>query len=77
MTHATVESYCENRIGTESACAPPAKRSLIKIRSADGNVAQKAYQGITHEYFGMGAVHSHAKDAEARSSDALKKAFSA
>ena len=48
-----------------------------KIRAAGGSVEQKTYEGVTHEFFGMGAVHSKAKDAEARASDALKKAFGA
>jgi acetyl esterase len=48
-----------------------------KIRSAGGSVEQKTYDGVTHEFFGMGAVHPKAKDAEARAVDALKKAFGA
>lgn len=48
-----------------------------KIRSAGGTVEQKTYDGVTHEFFGMGAVHPKAKDAEARAVDALKKAFGA
>ncbi|MDQ2666902.1 MAG: alpha/beta hydrolase [Gemmatimonadota bacterium] len=46
-----------------------------KIRSAGGTVDQKTYPGVTHEFFGMGAVHQKAKDAEAYAADALKKAF--
>lgn len=46
-----------------------------KIRAAGGSVDQKTYDGVTHEFFGMGAVHSRARDAEARAVDALKKAF--
>ena len=48
-----------------------------KIRAAGGSVDQKTYDGVTHEFFGMGAVHPKAKDAEARAVDALKKAFGA
>ena len=48
-----------------------------KIRAAGGNVDQRTYEGVTHEFFGMGAVHSKARDAEGRATDALKKAFGA
>ncbi len=48
-----------------------------KIRAAGGTVDQKTYDGVTHEFFGMGAVHPKARDAEARAVDALKKAFGA
>jgi acetyl esterase len=46
-----------------------------KIRAAGGVADQKTYDGVTHEFFGMGAVHQKAKDAEAYAADALKKAF--
>ncbi|MEO5817187.1 MAG: alpha/beta hydrolase [Gemmatimonadaceae bacterium] len=46
-----------------------------KLREAGGTVDQKTYAGVTHEFFGMGAVLSQAKDAEAYAADALKKAF--
>ncbi len=46
-----------------------------KIRAAGGTADQKTYDGVTHEFFGMGAVLSQAKDAEAYAADALKKAF--
>jgi acetyl esterase len=46
-----------------------------KIKAAGGTVDQKTYDGVTHEFFGMGAVHPKAKDAEAYAADALKKAF--
>ena len=46
-----------------------------KIRAAGGSVDQKTYDGVTHEFFGMGAVHDKAKDAEGMAADALKKAF--
>ena len=46
-----------------------------KIRAAGGTVDQKTWDGVTHEFFGMGAVHPKAKDAEAYAADALKKAF--
>ena len=46
-----------------------------KIRAAGGSVEQKTYNGVTHEFFGMGAVHSKARDAETQAADALKKVF--
>ncbi len=46
-----------------------------KIRAAGGSVDQKTYEGVTHEFFGMGAVHPKAKDAESYAADALKKVF--
>ena len=46
-----------------------------KIRAAGGNVQQKTYDGVTHEFFGMATVVDKAKDAEQMAADALKKAF--
>jgi acetyl esterase len=46
-----------------------------KIRDAGGTVDQKTYEDVTHEFFGMGAVLSQARDAEAYGADALKKVF--
>ena len=46
-----------------------------KIRSAGGTVTQKTYDAVTHEFFGMGAVHDKAKAAEAMATDALVAAF--
>ncbi|MEO7455881.1 MAG: alpha/beta hydrolase [Gemmatimonadaceae bacterium] len=46
-----------------------------KLRAAGVTVDQKTYDGVTHEFFGMGAVHPKAKDAEAYASAALVKAF--
>jgi acetyl esterase len=40
-------------------------------------VSYKEYKGVTHEFFGMGAVVPLAKDAEQFAADALKKAFAA
>ncbi len=48
-----------------------------KLRAAGVTVDQKTYNGVTHEFFGMGAVHSKAKEAEAQAVAALKKAFGA
>ena len=43
---------------------------------ADGvSVAYKEYKGMTHEFFGMGAVVPAAKEAEQYAADALKAAF--
>jgi acetyl esterase len=40
-------------------------------------VSYKEYTGVTHEFFGMGAVVPKAKEAEQFAADALKTAFSA
>ena len=46
-----------------------------KLKDAGVTVAIKNYDGVTHEFFGMGAVIDAAKDAETFAADALKKAF--
>ena len=46
-----------------------------KIRAAGGTATQKTFEGVTHEFFGMGAVHDKAKAAEAMATDALIAAF--
>ena len=46
-----------------------------RLKAAGVSVTQKTYAGVTHEFFGMGAVHEKAKDAEGMAADALKKAF--
>ncbi len=46
-----------------------------KLRAAGVTVDQKTYDGVTHEFFGMGAVRPKAKDAEDRASAALANAF--
>lgn len=46
-----------------------------KLRGAGVKVDQKTYAGVTHEFFGMGAVVDSAKAAEQMAADALKKAF--
>jgi acetyl esterase len=38
-------------------------------------VSYKELKGLTHEFFGMGAVVPRAKDAEEYTADALEKAF--
>ena len=40
-------------------------------------VSYKEYKGVTHEFFGMGAVVPRAKEAEQFAADALKRAFAA
>lgn len=46
-----------------------------KLKQAGVPVAYRAYGGVTHEFFGMGAVVPKAKDAEQYAADALKRAF--
>ena len=46
-----------------------------KLRAAGVTVEQKTYPGVTHEFFGMGAVVDKAKDAETMAANALRKAF--
>jgi acetyl esterase len=48
-----------------------------KLQQAGVKVDYKLYDGVTHEFFGMGAVVPKAKDAEQYAADALKKAFDA
>ena len=46
-----------------------------RLRAAGVSVTQKTYEGVTHEFFGMSAVHDTAKDANGMAADALKKAL--
>ena len=46
-----------------------------KMKAAGVDVSYKNYDGVTHEFFGMGAVVPEAKDAQAYASDNLKKAL--
>lgn len=46
-----------------------------KLKSAGVEVQYKNYEGVTHEFFGMGAVVDTAKLAQADAAAALKKAF--
>ena len=49
---------------------------LVDKLKADGvTVYSKNYDGVTHEFFGMGAVVPEANDAELFAADRLKKAF--
>lgn len=46
-----------------------------KLKAAGVPVTYKMYPGVTHEFFGMGAVLDEAKDAETVASNELTKAF--
>jgi acetyl esterase/lipase len=46
-----------------------------KLGAAGVDVQQKTYDGVTHEFFGMGTVVDEAKSAEQMAADALTKAF--
>lgn len=46
-----------------------------KLKAAGVTVDQKTYASVTHEFFGMAAVHSKAKEAQAFAAAALMKAF--
>jgi acetyl esterase len=46
-----------------------------KLKKDGVKVEYKEYKGVTHEFFGMGAVVPEAKDAEQFAADGLKKAF--
>ena len=46
-----------------------------KLREAGVTVDYQSYDGVTHEFFGMGAVVDKAKEAEQRAAMDLKKAF--
>lgn len=48
-----------------------------KLRKDGVSVTYKEYKGVTHEFFGMGAVVPLAKDAEMMAAEQLKKAFAA
>jgi acetyl esterase/lipase len=44
-----------------------------RLRDAGVDVDAKTYKGVTHEFFGMGAVLDDAKQAEQRAADGLNK----
>jgi len=49
---------------------------LVEKLKADGvNVDSRNYDGVTHEFFGMGAIVPQAKDAELYAAGQLKKSF--
>ncbi|MEO6057229.1 MAG: alpha/beta hydrolase [Gemmatimonadales bacterium] len=45
------------------------------LETAGVDTKQKTYDGVTHEFFGMGSVLDEAKDAEQMAADGLKSAF--
>ena len=48
-----------------------------RLKQDGVTVSYQEYKGVTHEFFGMGAVVKKAKDAQQFAADALKKAFAA
>ncbi|WP_423147877.1 alpha/beta hydrolase [Rubrolithibacter danxiaensis] len=46
-----------------------------KLQTAGVTVTQKTFEGVTHEFFGMGAVVPDAEQAENMAADELKKSF--
>ncbi len=46
-----------------------------KFQAAGVTVSQKTYEGVAHEFFGMGAVVDKGMAAEQMAADALKKVF--
>ncbi len=46
-----------------------------KLRESGVDVDSRTFDGVTHEFFGMGAVVSEAKDAESYVADKLKSSF--
>lgn len=48
-----------------------------RLKKDGVTVSYKQYKGVTHEFFGMGAVVPKAKEAEQFAADALVKAFAA
>lgn len=46
-----------------------------KLKAAGVSVDEKIYSGVTHEFFGMGAAISEAKDAESYAGGRFKEAF--
>jgi len=47
----------------------------VRLKAAGVPTEQKTYEGVTHEFFGMGAVLDKAMAAEQMAADALRKAF--
>ncbi len=45
------------------------------LKNAGVAAEQKTYEGVTHEFFGMGAVVDQAKEAEQMAADELRKGF--
>jgi len=53
------------------------KQYADKLKKDGVQVDYRAWSGVTHEFFGMGAVLPKAKQAEQYAADALMKAFAA
>ena len=53
------------------------ERYAENLEEAGVDVVQKTYPGVTHEFFGLGAVVDKAKEAEQLAADRLKSAFKA
>jgi len=53
------------------------KQYADKLKKDGVKVDYRAWNGVTHEFFGMGAVLPKAKEAEQYAADALTKAFAA
>jgi acetyl esterase len=51
------------------------ERLAKRLKDAGSDVQYKIYAGVTHEFFGMGAVVGDAKSAEQFAASGLKKAF--
>ena len=51
------------------------KEYADKLQAAGVPVQYKVYPGVTHEFFGMGAVVDEAKQAEEFAAEGLKAAF--
>jgi len=51
------------------------KQYADRLKKEGVTVSYKAFKGVTHEFFGMGAVVPRAKEAEQYAADALDKAF--
>lgn len=47
----------------------------MNYKAAGVPVTYQMYKGVTHEFFGMGAVIDEAKQAEQLAADSLKGAF--
>lgn len=46
-----------------------------RLKDAGAEVDYQNYEGVTHEFFGMGAVVDKAKEAQQQAADGLKKGF--
>ena len=55
----------------------PLEEYARRLEAAGVPVMQHTYPGVTHEFFGMGAVVPEAKDAVNMAATALKRAYGA